>query len=341
MSQSFFMKRRNFLLAMSALSGSVVLSQIPAKKAFARVSITGSGASFPAPLYQRWFSEYNRINPNVQISFQSIGSGAGIEQFTQGITDFGASDVAMTDEEIAMVARGVVLLPMTAGSVVVVYNQPAVQDLKLSRQQLADVFLGNITNWQDLGGPDQAITVVARSDGSGTTAVFTKYLNAISTDWASRVGEGRSVSWPVGVASRGNEGVSATVQQTAGAIGFVELSFSQALGIPAALLENRAGNFVAATQENSAYSLSQVELPENLRAFIVDPEGDNSYPIVTYTWILANKTYSDAAKLEAFQGALIWCLNEGQAFAPDLGFIPLPANVVEKVTAAIKGISVG
>jgi phosphate transport system substrate-binding protein len=339
MSQSFFMKRRNFLLALSAFSGAVVASQLPVKKAFAKVSLTGAGASFPAPLYQRWFSDYNKANPEVQISYQSVGSGAGVEQFTQGIVDFGASDVAMTDEEVAKVTNGVVLLPMTAGSIVIGYNMEGMDGLQLSRQQLIDVFLGKITNWQDFGGPDKPLTVVTRSDGSGTTAVFTKHLSAISPEWQSGVGEGKSVSWPTGVAAKGNEGVAATIKQTPGAIGYIEYAFSKQLGIPAAKLENKTGTFVTPTPENFSATLAQVELPANLVAFIADPDGADSYPIVTYTWILANKKYSDAAKADALKSALKWCLNEGQAIAPELGYIVLPPNVVTKVTAAVDTIS--
>ncbi|ELR99425.1 phosphate ABC transporter substrate-binding protein PstS [Gloeocapsa sp. PCC 73106] len=310
-----------------------------------RVSLVGAGASFPAPLYQRWFSDYNRnVNPNVQITYQSVGSGAGIEQFTQGITDFGASDTAMTDEQIAAVPRGVVLLPMTAGSIVLAFNLPGVEQLNLSRETYAGIFLGDITRWNDpaiaadnpgVTLPDLAITAVTRSDGSGTTGVFTQHLDAISPKWKERVGSGLSVSWPAGIASRGNEGVTATITQTEGTIGYVEFSFAKSLGIPFATLENKAGNFVAATPENASASLAAVELPENLRAFIFDPDGENSYPIVTYTWVLAFATETDPAKLEAFRSVMTWALENGQDIAADLGYIPLPPEVVEKVKAAL------
>lgn len=310
-----------------------------------RVSLVGAGASFPAPLYQRWFSDYNRnVNPNVQITYQSVGSGAGIEQFTQEIVDFGASDVAMTDEEMAAVSRGVVLLPMAAGSIVLPFNVPGVEELRLSRENYVDIFLGNITKWNDpalvennpgVDLPDMDITVVTRADGSGTTGVFTKHLSAISPEWQQQIGEGKSVSWPVGIASRGNEGIAASIQQTEGSIGYLELSFAYTLGIPFATLENQAGNFVAPTPENNSAALAAVELPENLRAFISDPEGENSYPIVTYTWVLAYATGYDPAKLEAFKDVMTWALENGQETAAELGYIPLPPEVVTQVEEAL------
>ncbi|AFZ33741.1 phosphate ABC transporter substrate-binding protein, PhoT family [Stanieria cyanosphaera PCC 7437] len=312
------------------------------------VSLVGAGASFPAPLYQLWFSEYNKQNPNVQVSYQSVGSGAGVEQFTQGTVDFGASDVAMDDEEIAQVEQGVVLLPMTAGSIVLAYNLPDVQDLKLSRQVYTDILLGNITQWNDpaiaqinpgVQLPDETITVVYRSDGSGTTGVFTKHLSAISPEWQEKVGEGKTVEWPTGVGAKGNEGVTAQILQTEGSIGYIEYGYAKQQDIPVASLENKAGNYVAPTPESAQASLSAVTLPENLRAFISDPEGADSYPIVTYTWILAYEEY-DATKGNAFKELINWSLTEGQAYSEELGYIPLPDNVVQKVQASLDTIQI-
>jgi phosphate transport system substrate-binding protein len=339
MTQNFLLKRRNFLLALSAFSGAVITSQLPLKRALGALTLNGAGASFPAPLYTRWFSEYNKVNSGVQISYQSVGSGAGVKNFIEGIVDFGASDVAMTDEEIAQVSAGVVLLPMTAGSIVVAYNQPAIQDLQLTQEQLIGIFMGKITNWKDLGGPDQAINVVYRSDGSGTTGVFTKNLSAMSPEWQSSIGEGKTVSWPVGQGAKGNEGVAAAIQQTEGSIGYIEYGYAQLLGITTAKLQNKAGNFIAATPESASATLSQVELPANLREFITNPEGADSYPIVTYTWILAYQKYQDAQKAEALKNVFKWCLQDGQKFSTELGYIPLPENVVAKVTAAVDTIS--
>jgi phosphate transport system substrate-binding protein len=311
------------------------------------VSLTGAGATFPAPLYQRWFSEYNKINPNVQVSYQSVGSGAGVEQFSQGTVDFGASDVAMKDEEIAKVAKGVVLLPMTAGSIVFAYNLSGVTEMKLSRQVYIDILLGKITKWNDpaltalnpdVTLPDQSITFVYRSDGSGTTGVFTKHLSAVSEEWKTKVGEGKSVEWPVGIGAKGNEGVTAQIMQTEGAIGYIEYGYAKQQNIATATIENKSGSYIKPSPESASQALAAVELPENLRAFIADPEGADSYPIVSYTWIMAYKKYDDPNKLKAFKEVITWALNDGQKFSPDLGYIPLPENVVDRVEAALDTI---
>lgn len=314
------------------------------------ISLIGAGASFPAPLYQRWFAEYNKLNPNVQVTYQSVGSGAGVEQFTQQTVDFGASDVAMKDEEIAAVDRGVVLLPMTAGAIVLAYNLPDVPELKLSREVYVDILLGKITKWNDgaiaadnegVALPDLEITVVHRADGSGTTGVFTKHLSAISEAWASTIGDGKTVEWPTEgnfIGAKGNEGITASILQTEGAIGYIEYGYAKQQEIPVASLENSAGNFIAPTSESAAETLSAVTLPENLRAFITDPEGENSYPIVSYTWILAYQEYEDDEKLAAFKDVITWALEDGQSYASEIGYIPLPANVVKKVESALSTI---
>ena len=311
------------------------------------VSLTGAGASFPAPIYQRWFSEYNQQNPNVQVSYQSVGSGAGVEQFIQGTVDFGASDVAMKDEEIEQVERGVAMLPMTAGSIVLAYNLPNVEELRLSREVYTDILLGNITMWNDpaiadlnpdVDLPDSEITVVHRSDGSGTTGVFTKHLAAISPEWSEQVGEGKTVEWPVGVGAKGNEGVTAQILQTEGSLGYVEYGYAKQQDIPTATLENQSGNYVAPTSEAASNALGAATLPENLRAFVSDPEGEDSYPIVTYTWLLAYENYDDPQQLEALKDVINWSLTEGQSYADELGYIPLPENVVEKVQAKLDTI---
>jgi phosphate transport system substrate-binding protein len=331
------LRRRDFLWAMAGLSGSLIASQLPMEKSLAAVRINGAGASFPAPLYTRWFVEYNKINKNVQVNYQSVGSGAGVKQFMQETVDFGASDVAMTDEEIKKVSRGCVMLPVTAGSIVVAYNMPGV-NLKLSRQQLADVFLGKITNWNKLGGPNQDLKVVHRSDGSGTTAVFTKHLDAINGEWRSKVGTDKTVQWPTGIGAKGNEGVTATIQQTKGAIGYIEYGYAKTNNLATAQLQNKAGKYVPATLDSAKTTLSQVQLPGNLRAFIVDPSGDGSYPIVTYTWILAYKKYPKADVAQSLKSVFKWAVTEGQKFSTQLGYVPLPANVVTKVSQAIDTI---
>lgn len=310
----------------------------------------GAGATFPAALYQAWFLNLNRKEPRLQINFQAAGSGAGIERLTQGVVDFAASDVAMTDAEIAKVPRGVLMLPMTAGTVVLAYNLPGVEELKLSREALANIFLGKITNWNDptiaqanpgVQLPDQRITVVHRSDGSGTTAVFTMHLSAISPEWKNSVGTGRSVEWPRGafLGGRGNDGVASVVGQTVGAIGYMEYSFATKTNLAMAALENKAGKFIAPSSEAGSEALSQVELPDNLRAFIDDPAGEGSYPIVTYTWMLLYEKYDDPNKAIAMEAMIQYGLTDGQKLSPTLGFIELPPNVIQRVAAAADAVT--
>lgn len=314
------------------------------------VSLTGAGASFPAPLYQSWFTELSKKYPNLQVNYQSVGSGAGVEQFIKGTVDFGASDVAMSDEEIKKVPenKGALLLPMSAGSIVLAYNLPDVAELKLPRAVYSDILLGNIKTWNDkriadanpgVNLPNQPITVVHRSDGSGTTGVFTKHLSAISPAWKSKVGEGKTVSWPVGVGAKGSEGVTAQIQQTQGAIGYVEYGYAKQNGLKFAALENKGGQFVIPTEESASKTLEAVTLPTDFRAFISDPDGADSYPIVTYTWLLAYKKYDNPAKAKAMEAAIEYGLTEGQKVAGELGYVPLPQNVVAKVAAAADQIS--
>ncbi len=314
------------------------------------VSLTGAGASFPAPIYQSWFTDLNKKYPNLQVNYQSVGSGAGVEQFIKGTVDFGASDVAMKDDEIQKVPadKGVLLLPMTAGSIVLAYNLPGNPEIKLPRAVYIDILLGNIKNWNDpkiaaanpdVKLPDQPITVVYRSDGSGTTGVFTQHLSTVSPDWKSKVGDGKTVNWPVGLGAKGNEGVTAQIQQTQGSIGYVEYGYAKQNNLKFAALENKSGTFVVPTEASASKTLEAVTLPENLRAFITDPEGAESYPVVTYTWIMVYKKYPDVAKAKAIEAMIEYGLTEGQKIAPELGYVPLPANVIQKVAAAADQIS--
>ena len=314
-----------------------------------KVTLQGTGATFPAPLYQRWFSEYNKLHPAVQINYQALGSGAGVKQFQDGLVNFGASDAAMTDEEIAAVKNGVVLLPMTAGSIVLSYNLPAgPKELKLSREAYVGIFLGKITQWSDPAIakanpgeklPDTKITVVTRSDGSGTTFVFTTHLNAISEDWKRGPGAAKSVNFPVGVAGKGNPGVTALVKQTPGAIGYVEYGYAVQTNMPMAVLENRSGKYVKADLETAKQALSAVELPANLRAWLPDPEGAQAYPIVTYTWLLCYKKYDDPKVSKTLKSVIEFGLTQGQSYSAELGYVPLPPNVVTTVQKALAEIS--
>ena len=313
------------------------------------ITLNSSGATFPAPIYGRWFAEYNKLHPDVQINYQSVGSGQGIKSFQGGLTDFGASDAAMSDADIAAVTDGgVVLLPMTAGSIVLSYNLPGVTGaIQLPRDVYPAIFLGKITKWNDpkivaanpgMSLPDMPITVAYRADGSGTTYNFTNHLAAISPEFKAGPGSGKTVKWPVGVGGKGNEGVAALIKQTPGTIGYVEYGYAQQIKLPMATLQNQSGKFVAPTPDSGSTALGQVELPANLRAFITDPAGDGSYPIVTFTWWLCHTQYSKPGEADAIKALATWCLTDGQKLAPDLGYLPLPTAVVTKVQAAVSTI---
>lgn len=326
----------SFGAASVILAGSAVAQQL-----------SGAGATFPAPLYQRWAVEYNKINPGVQVNYQSVGSGAGVKQFAQGTVDFAASDAAMTDEEIAKVKAGAVMIPATAGSIVIAYNLPGVTDLKLSREAYAGIFLGKITTWNDpiiakdnagVNLPNLPINVAYRSDGSGTTFVFTQHLSAISPEFKEEIGTDKSVTWATGVGGKGNEGVTALVKQAPGTIGYVEYGYAVHNGLSTASLQNKSGNFVKPTDESGAATLASVTFPENLRIWPVDPTGAQDYPIATFTWLLLYKNYPDAAKAKALKEFVTYGLTDGQKFAPELGYIALPPSVVEKSKAALESI---
>ncbi|WP_414548064.1 phosphate ABC transporter substrate-binding protein PstS [Anabaena sp. CCY 0017] len=314
------------------------------------VALTGAGASFPAPLFQSWFADLNKKYPNLQVNYQSVGSGAGVEQFTKGTVDFGASDVAMKDEEIQQVPqdKGVILLPVTAGGIVLAYNLPGVTDLNLPRDLYTDIVLGKVKTWNDprivaanpdANLPDQPIAWIHRSDGSGTTGVFTKHLATISPEWKDKVGEGKTVDWPVGVGGKGNEGVTAQIKQTQGSMGYIEYGYAKQQNLSYAALENKAGKFVKYNDDSASQTLAAIQLPENLRAFEPDPEGDGSYPIVSFSWILAYKNYANPVKAKAMEATIEYVLTEGQKISGELGYIPLPQAVIEKVAAAADQIS--
>ena len=326
------------LVTISAIASAIFATCATAQQ------LSGAGASFPAPLYQRWAVEYNKLHPKVKVNYQSVGSGAGVKQFSQGTVDFAASDAAMSDEEIAKVKQGVVMIPATAGSVVIAYNLPGVKEIKLSRDAYAGIFLDKVKKWNDpaiakdnpgVTLPDLPINVSYRSDGSGTTFVFTKHLAAISKDFADEVGSDKSVTWPVGAGGKGNEGVTALVKQSPGTVGYVEYGYAVNNGLSMASLQNKSGNFVKPTDASGAATLANVKFPENLRVWPEDPAGAEDYPIATFTWLLLYKKYSDPAKLEALKGFVTYGLTDGQKFSNELGYIPLPSSVVEKSKAAL------
>jgi len=310
--------------------------------------LQGAGASFPAPLYTKWFRDFSNAQGNVQIDYQSVGSGSGVKSFIDKTVDFGASDAAMKPEEIAQVEEGVVLLPMTAGSVVLAYNLEGVESLNLTRETYTGIFLGKVTRWNDpaiqasnegVALPDLPINVVVRADSSGTTFVFTKHLSEISTEFAASPGTNKMPNWPVGTRSKGNEGVTASIMTTPGAIGYVEYGYAKGQDLPTASLQNKSGAFVAPSTASAQAALSRAEMPEDLILWISDPDGEASYPIVTYTWLLCYKTYEDPAKASLLKEVVNYCLDTGQAESESLGYIPLPENVVAKVKAALDTIS--
>jgi phosphate transport system substrate-binding protein len=311
------------------------------------VRLTGAGASFPAPLYNKWFKDFHGLHANVQVDYQSVGSGSGVKNFINKTVDFGASDAAMTEEEIAQVPVGVQLLPMTAGSIVLAYNLEGVPDLKLSREAYTGIFLGKVTKWNDpliaktnpdAKLPDSPINVIVRADSSGTTNVFTRHLSAISPEFAKNPGVNNMPNWSVGTRSKGNEGVTAGIRTTPGSIGYIEYGYAAGQKVPMATIENKAGKFVKPTIESAEAALAAVQLPENLVAWLPDPDGDTSYPIVTFTWMLFYKQYDDANKLKALKDVVEHCLTEGQKSSVQLGYIPLPDSVVARNKAALENI---
>lgn len=325
----------------------MLLTCVSSASAAELIKLQGAGASFPAPLYMKWFKAYSGAHSNVQVDYQSVGSGSGVKSFIDKTVDFGASDAAMTPEEIAKVDAGVQLLPMTAGCIVLAYNIEGVKSLKLSRKAYADIFLGKITQWNDpyltasnpgVKLPNEPINVVVRADSSGTTFVFTKHLSAISEEFAKKPGTNKMPNWSVGTRSKGNEGVTAGIKSTPGSIGYIEYGYAKSQNMTFASLENKAGNFVESTLQSSQAALASGQLPDDLIAWSSDPAGNDSYPIVTYTWLLCYKQYKDKGKLDVLKDLLNWCLVDGQKQSEALGYIPLPQNVTEKVAAAVQNI---
>ncbi|MCT0248976.1 phosphate ABC transporter substrate-binding protein PstS [Synechococcus sp. CS-205] len=295
-------------------------------------SLNGAGASFPASIYQRWFQDLS--SGGINVNYQSVGSGAGVRQFVAGTIDFGASDAPMKEKDIAKVQRGVVQVPMTAGAIAVAYNLPGC-DLMLSQQQVADVFLGKIKNFKELGCEDKAITVVHRSDGSGTTYNFTKSLSAFSDDWKNGPGSAKSVAWPTGVGAKGNEGVAATLKQSPGGIGYVETAYVQG-ELQAAAVENQGGEMLKPTNETASAALGAIDIGPDLVGS--DPNPSTGYPIVTFTWILLYKS-GNGEKTPLLKKVFEQTLSpEAQALAPELGYVSLPPEVVTKAKEALASI---
>ena len=335
--------KRLLIAAIAALVAAGALAQT--------LQINGAGATFPYPIYSKWFAEYNRLHPNVQINYQSIGSGGGIRQLTNQTVFFGASDGPMTNDQIYAAPGRILHLPTVLGGVVPVYNIPGVDaELRFNGRTLADIFLGRITKWNDAAIratnpnvtlPATDITVVHRSDGSGTTYIWCDYLSKVSPDYKKTVGVATSVNWPAGVGAKGNEGVAGLVKQTPGAIGYVELIYALQNNIRYGSVQNMAGEFVRASTEtvtNAAAAASGKAMPADFRVSITNAPGHNVYPISSFTWMLLYENAGDKVRSRAMVDFMRWALTEGQKFAPALGYAPVPAEVVRVELQALSRI---
>jgi phosphate transport system substrate-binding protein len=319
----------------------------------ARVTVTGAGATFPYPIYSKWFDEYHKRHAPVQINYQSIGSGGGIRQVLAGTVDFGATDGPMSDEQLGQAKVGILHLPTVLGAVVPTYNlQGLTGDLRLTRAALAGIFLGTVTKWNDpaiaranpgVALPSADIVVVHRSDGSGTTYVWTDYLTKVSDDWKARVGQNTSVNWPVGLGGKGNEGVAGLVKQTPNALGYVELVYALQNRLAYGAVQNAAGAFVRADLASVTAAAASVAgaMPDDFRVSITDAPGASAYPIASFTWLLVPLQIPDAAKGTAIVDFLRWMLADGQAMAEPLGYARLPQDVVTRAQRAVTRIRVG
>jgi phosphate transport system substrate-binding protein len=313
--------------------------------------IQGAGATFPNPIYQKWFSEYNKSNPGVKFDYQSIGSGGGIKQITEKTVDFGGSDAPMKDEDLNKAQGPILHIPTVLGAVVLTYNVPGVAgELKLSPDAIAGIFLGKIKKWNDpaiaatnegVELPDKDITVVHRSDGSGTSYVFTDYLSKVSPEWKGGPGTGPSPNWPVGLGAKGNEGVTGQIKQTPNSIGYVELIYAEQNKLPVASIKNAAGQFVKPSVDSitAAAAGAAGQIPDDLRVSITNAPGATAYPISSFTYLLVYKEQPDQAKGKALVDFLWWATHDGEGMARDMSYAPLPAEVVKKAEDKIKSIT--
>ena len=315
------------------------------------VRLQGAGATFPNPLYQKWLSEYSKQHPDLKIDYQSIGSGAGIKQLKEQTIDYGASDAPMTDADIKSAPGEILHVPTVLGAVVITYNlQGVTQPLRFSPEAIADIFLGKIKKWNDpkitadnpgVTLPANDITVVHRAEGSGTSAVFTDYLSKVSAEWKEKVGSGTSPSWPIGMGGKGNEGVTGQVKSTPNTIGYVELAYAVQNNLPVGQVKNASGNFITPSIDavTAAASASAGSMPDDLRVSITNAAGPDAYPISSYTYILVYKNQKDAAKGKALVDFLWWGIHDGETFAKDLQYAPLPADIVKRAEAKISSVT--
>jgi phosphate transport system substrate-binding protein len=340
-----------FVLTALGLQLSAASPAIAQTSAGGKVVLQGAGATFPAPLYKKWIGVFTAQNPDVGVEYKDVGSGEGVQRFLAQTVDFGASDAAMTDEQMARVANGARLVPATAGMVVLAYNLPGVRGaLKFSRQVYADIFLRKIVKWNDpqiqalnpdLKLPNRSIVIAARQDRSGTTFALANHLNAISPEWQRGPGVGYVIDWSGrAMLARGNEGVAGLVKLSEGALGYMEYGFAERLRLPMAQLQNKAGRYVAPSGGSGQAALASGvrQMPDNLRLYLPDPEGEDSYPVVSLTWLLLYERYPDPQKSAALKRFVTWGLSLGQSYGPELGYIALPADVTSRSRAALERI---
>jgi phosphate transport system substrate-binding protein len=342
--------RRHLPLALATCAAVTAASSLSAQ---ANIRITGAGATFPYPIYSKWVLEYTSVHPNIQINYASIGSGGGIRQFSEHTVDFGATDGPMSDSAIAALGGNVLHIPTVLGAVVPIYNVPGVtQQLKFTPDVLAGIFLGQITSWNDsriaaanpgVSLPNQDLVVVHRSDGSGTSYIFTDYLSKVSADWLRRVGRGTAVNWPVGLGGQGNPGVAATVSRTPGAIGYVELIYARQTHTPFALVRNRAGTFVeaslASTTAAAAAAMQAIGADTDFRISITDPEGTDAYPIASFTWMLIPKQMTNPATARHLLDFVWWATHDAQRYAQALDYAALPARVQSLLEVRLRAVT--
>jgi len=315
--------------------------------ASAQMMINGAGATFPYPIYSKWFDEYAKVDPSVRFNYQSIGSGGGQKQIMAQTVDFGASDGPMSDENLSKAPGKILHIPTVAGAVVMTYNLEGNPALKLDGETIADIFLGKVKKWNDpkiaasnpgIKVPDKEIVVVHRSDGSGTTFIFTDYLSKVSAEWKQKVGNNTSVNWPTGIGGKGNEGVSGQVKQTPNAIGYVELIYAIQNKMPYADVKNAAGQFVKPTLESVTAALGTANIPDDFRFSMTNAPGSNAYPIAGATWLLVYEQPKDPAKGKKLVEFLKWALTTGEGMAKDLNYAPLPDEIQQRVLKRIDEI---
>ncbi|HET8577855.1 MAG TPA: phosphate ABC transporter substrate-binding protein PstS [Methylomirabilota bacterium] len=334
---------------LGAILGALVLGWASTPAA-AELLMNGAGATFPYPIYSKWFDEYAKIDRSVKFNYQSIGSGGGIRQITERTVDFGATDGPMTDDQLKKAPGELFHIPTVLGADVATYNLPGSPKLRFTGEVLADIFLGKITKWNDdrikglnpgVSLPGDPIIVVHRSDGSGTTYIWVDYLSKVSKEWEQKVGRGTSVKWPVGLGGKGNEGVAGQVKNTPGTLGYVELAYAITNKLPVASVQNAAGKFVEPTiaSTTAAAAGAAANMPADFRVSLTNPPGETAYPIASFTWLLVYKDQPDEAKGKALVKFLWWATHEGQRYPSDLLYAPLPAPVVKQIEAKIRQIS--